>query len=171
MPPGPQVIEGGVNDPAPVPPPSSIHGSYHWSFERLLSIGLIPLTLAPFAAGAVSPVLDSILVFSIIVHSHIGFQSVLLLVNLVVALLIPTRACITDYFSTLKWPRLRKFFDWTLNIVTVLVAYAFYEFETNDVGLAEGIKRIWHAGSNDATIGKVELSGLGHDGKLKHLKD
>ena len=90
MPPGPQVIEGGVNDPAPVPPPSPIHGSYHWSFERLLSVGLIPLTLAPFAAGSVSPVLDSILVFSIIIHSHIGFQSVLL-VDSVNSMLIHTQ--------------------------------------------------------------------------------
>ena len=39
------------------------------------------------------------------------------------------------------------------------------------MGLAEGIKRVWHAGSsNDATIGNVDIDGLGHDGKLKHLK-
>ncbi len=56
-----------------------------------------------------------------------------------------------------------------MNICTVLVAIGFYEFETNDVGLTEAIKRIWHAGGNDATIGKVDVDGLGHDGKLKHL--
>ena len=58
------------------------------------------------------------------------------------------RACITDYFSTLKHPRLRKGFDWTLNIATVLVAYGFYEFETNDVGVTQAIKRIWTAGKD-----------------------
>jgi hypothetical protein len=57
-----------------------------------------------------------------------------------------------------------------LNIATVIVAIGFYEFETNDVGLTEAIKRIWHAGANDATIGKADISGLGHDGKLKNLK-
>jgi hypothetical protein len=58
-----------------------------------------------------------------------------------------------------------------LNIVTVIVAIGFYEFETNDVGVVEAIKRIWHAGSaNDATVGAADLSSLGHDGKLKHLK-
>lgn len=45
-----------------------------------------------------------------------------------------------------------------------------YEFETNDVGLTEAIKRVWHAGKNDATVGKADLSGLGNDGKLKNLK-
>lgn len=78
------------------------------------------------------------------------------------------RSCVTDYFSTIKHPKLRKFFDWALNIATLLVAWGFYEFETNDVGLTEGIKRIWHAGANDATI--EVASGLGHDGKLKNLK-
>ena len=34
LPPLPQVIRGGVNDPAPTPTPHPAHGSYHWSFER-----------------------------------------------------------------------------------------------------------------------------------------
>ena len=57
-----------------------------------------------------------------------------------------------------------------LNIATVLVAIGFYEFETNDVGITEAVKRVWHAGHNDATIGSADLSNLGHDGKMKHLK-
>jgi succinate dehydrogenase hydrophobic anchor subunit len=76
MPPGPQVISGGVNDPAPVPKPSPTHGSYHWTFERLLSVALVPLTIAPFAAGHINAALDAALVFTIILHSHIGFQYV-----------------------------------------------------------------------------------------------
>lgn len=74
LPPGPQVVEGTVNDPAPVPKPHATHGSYHWTFERLLSLGLVPLTIAPFAAGHVSPALDAIFVGTILLHSHIGFQ-------------------------------------------------------------------------------------------------
>jgi succinate dehydrogenase (ubiquinone) membrane anchor subunit len=34
LPPLPQVIRGGVNDPAPVPESHPSHGSYHWSMER-----------------------------------------------------------------------------------------------------------------------------------------
>lgn len=29
-----------------------------------------------------------------------------------------------------------------------VVGWGYYEFETNDVGLTEGIKRIWKAGAN-----------------------
>jgi succinate dehydrogenase (ubiquinone) membrane anchor subunit len=73
LPPGPQKIEGGVNDPAPVLPPHPTEGSYHWVFERLLCVGLIPLTVAPFAAGSLNPTLDALLCASILIHSHIGF--------------------------------------------------------------------------------------------------
>lgn len=76
LPAGPQIIKGGVNDPAPVPRPDPLHGSYHWTFERALSIALVPLTIAPFVAGTVSPYLDAALIFGIIVHSHAGFQFV-----------------------------------------------------------------------------------------------
>jgi hypothetical protein len=61
---------------------------------------------------------------------------------------------------------MRRAFMWLLNLATVVVAVGFYEFETNDVGVVETMKRIWHAGENDATIGKADPSGLGHDGKL-----
>jgi succinate dehydrogenase (ubiquinone) membrane anchor subunit len=74
LPPGPQVIDGTANDPAPVPPPSPTHGSYHWTFERALSVGLIPLTIAPFAAGSLNPALDAVLIATILLHSHLGFS-------------------------------------------------------------------------------------------------
>jgi succinate dehydrogenase (ubiquinone) membrane anchor subunit len=76
LPAGPQVIQGGVNDPAPIPKADPLHGSYHWTFERALSIALVPLTIAPFAAGSLSPVWDAALIFGIIIHSHAGFQYV-----------------------------------------------------------------------------------------------
>lgn len=57
--------------------------------------------------------------------------------------------------------------EYTLLLSTLLVSVGWYEFETNDVGLTEAIKRIWKAGAaNDATVGKVSEGKLGHDGKL-----
>ncbi|EXJ67199.1 succinate dehydrogenase (ubiquinone) membrane anchor subunit [Cladophialophora psammophila CBS 110553] len=153
LPPGPQVIQGGVNDPAPVPKPDPLHGSYHWTFERILSVALVPLTITPFAAGSVSPMLDAALIFGILIHSHAGFQSIII-----------------DYIPINRHPTARRAFMWLLNLATLVVAVGFYEFETNDVGVVEAMKRIWHAGENDATIGKADVSNLGHDGKLKHLK-
>lgn len=42
--------------------------------HRLISAGLIPLTIAPFAAGSLNPLMDASLCALIIIHSHIGFQ-------------------------------------------------------------------------------------------------
>jgi succinate dehydrogenase (ubiquinone) membrane anchor subunit len=117
-----------ANDAAPVPPPSPSHGSYHWTFERLISAGLIPLTIAPFAAGSLNPTTDAILCAAILIHSHIGFESIVI-----------------DYIPTKRLPKTRVLFWWGLRLATVVVGVGLYEFETNDVGVTEAIKRIWHA--------------------------
>ncbi|KAL2754972.1 hypothetical protein ACRALDRAFT_1064712 [Sodiomyces alcalophilus JCM 7366] len=128
LPPPPQVIQGGVNDPAPVPDPNPSHGSYHWTFERLLAGSLVPLTLTPFAAGSLNPTLDAILCAAILVHSHLGFQTI-----------------IVDYIPAKRFPKARKFSIWGLNLATALVGLGLYEFETNDVGVTEAIRRVWTA--------------------------
>ncbi|ODA78424.1 hypothetical protein RJ55_05805 [Drechmeria coniospora] len=128
LPPGPQRIEGGINDPAPVPEPNAAHGSYHWTFERLLAAGLVPLTIAPFASGSLNPAMDAVLCSAVLLHSHMGFQQ-----------------CIVDYVPKKKYPGLRKTTWWMLNAATVLVGVGLYGFETNDVGVTEAIKRVWKA--------------------------
>lgn len=128
LPPLPQVIKGTVNDPAPVPTPNPAHGSFHWKFERLLAAGLVPLTVAPFAAGSLNPVADALLCGSLLVHSHLGFQSIII-----------------DYIPTKRLPTARKIAWWGLNAATILAGVGIYEFETNDVGLTEAIKRVWKA--------------------------
>ncbi|KAF2785818.1 succinate dehydrogenase subunit D [Melanomma pulvis-pyrius CBS 109.77] len=128
LPPLPQTIEGTANDPTPVPTPEPVHGSYHWSFERIVSAGLIPLTIAPFAAGSLNPVTDSILCALLVIHSHIGFES-----------------CIVDYFPVKRIPLARKVAMWALRIGTLTLGVALYSFETNDVGITEAVTRIWHA--------------------------
>jgi len=124
----PQTIDGTVNEAQVIPPSEPSHGSYHWTFERLLSAGLIPLTIAPFAAGSLNPITDAILCGAILIHSHIGFESI-----------------IVDYLPTKRVPKTRALFWWGLRAGTVLVGVGLYEFETNDVGLTEAIKRIWTA--------------------------
>jgi len=128
LPPLPQKVEGTLNDPAPVPSPSPTHGSYHWTFERLIAAGLLPLTIAPFIGGSLNPLMDSILCATILVHSHIGFESMVI-----------------DYLPRKRVPKTRALFDWGLRLGTVLVGVGLYEFETNDVGVTEAIKRIWKA--------------------------
>jgi succinate dehydrogenase (ubiquinone) membrane anchor subunit len=128
LPPLPQKVIGTTNDPTPVPDPEPAHGSYHWTFERIVSAGLIPLTVAPFAAGSLNPTTDAILCALLVVHSHIGFES-----------------CIIDYFPKKRIPKLRTAAMWALRIGTVTLGIALYSFETNDVGITEAVYRLWHA--------------------------
>ena len=67
------VLRGTVNDATTFPPSSKVHGSYHWSFERLLSAALVPMTAAAFVTtGSNYPVLDGLLGLSLVMHSHFG---------------------------------------------------------------------------------------------------
>lgn len=56
-----------------------------------------------------------------------------------------SRSVIIDYIPTGRLPKTRKLFWWGLNLATLVVGVGLYEFETNDVGLAEGIRRVWKA--------------------------
>jgi succinate dehydrogenase (ubiquinone) membrane anchor subunit len=71
---------------------------------------------------------DAILCGAILIHSHIGFEAVII-----------------DYIPDKRLPKTRKAFNWALKLATVVVGVGLYEFETNDVGLTEAIKRIWKA--------------------------
>jgi succinate dehydrogenase (ubiquinone) membrane anchor subunit len=121
-------MEGTVNDPAPVPPRSPSHGSYHWIMERSVAAGLVPLTLAPFAAGSLNPYLDAALCALLLVHSHAGFQQIII-----------------DYIPKKEYPVSRRLFGWGLYAGTIVVGIGLYEFETTDVGITEAVKRIWKA--------------------------
>jgi succinate dehydrogenase (ubiquinone) membrane anchor subunit len=71
---------------------------------------------------------DAILCGAILIHSHIGFE-----------------AMVIDYIPDKRLPKIRLLFWWGLRAATILVGVGLYEFETNDVGLTEAIKRIWTA--------------------------
>ncbi|KAG1728905.1 SDHD, membrane anchor subunit of succinate dehydrogenase [Suillus lakei] len=128
-----QYVPGGrmaqVNDPTEFPPPSRTHGSYHWAFERLLAASLVPMTAAAFAtSGSSYPVFDGLLGLSLVMHSHIGFDS-----------------WIVDYVHNRKFPILGPIMTWTLRSATVGVLVGVYQFNTNDIGLTELITKVWTA--------------------------
>lgn len=93
-----------------------------------MSASLVPLTLTPFAAGSLNPSMDAVLMGLIVIHSHLGFQNIII-----------------DYLPKKRVPKSRKAAMWGLNLATALVALGLYEFETTDVGVTEAIKRVWHA--------------------------
>lgn len=130
----PQKCPNPVPAMAPIIGPSNGMSLFSHQFDltdpnkSLVSAVLIPVTIAPFAAGTMNPVLDATLCALIVVHSHIGFQSIII-----------------DYVPLRRVPRARKLFEWGLRAGSLVVAAGLYEYETNDVGLTEGIKALWHA--------------------------
>ncbi|KAG5644531.1 hypothetical protein DXG03_008185 [Asterophora parasitica] len=117
--PGGPVYKGTVNDPTTFPTPSRSHGSHHWAFERLLSAGLVPITAAAFVtSGSNYPIVDGLLGISLIVHSHIGFDALLV-----------------DYVHKRKFPILGPLSSWALRATTVGVLVGVYQFNTNDIGV------------------------------------
>ncbi|KAI0264323.1 mitochondrial inner membrane protein [Russula aff. rugulosa BPL654] len=117
--PGGPIYKGTVNEPTTFPLANKSNGSHHWTFERLLAAGLVPLTGAAFVtSGSFTPLLDGLLGISLIVHSHIGFDCVLV-----------------DYLHKRKFPMLGPF----------AVGVGVYQFNTNDIGLTELIRRVWTA--------------------------
>jgi len=127
--PGGPIYKGTANDPTTFPVPQRSVGSHHWTFERLLSAGLVPLTAAAFVtSGSPSPLLDGLIGISLVVHSHIGFDTILV-----------------DYLHKRKFPRLGPLITWTLRVTSVAVGVGVYQFNTNDIGLTELIRRVWTA--------------------------
>ncbi|KII90471.1 hypothetical protein PLICRDRAFT_533712 [Plicaturopsis crispa FD-325 SS-3] len=116
--PGGPIYKGTVNDPTTFPPPSKTHGSYHWAFERLLSAALVPLTAAAFVgSGSAWPVLDGLLGVGLVMHSHLGFDSLLV-----------------DYVHPRKFPVLGRASPWILRATTAVVLVGVYQVNTEDVG-------------------------------------
>ena len=88
--------------------------------------------------------MDAIFCATIIIHSHIGFEYVDLFMS-AGQMLIQARSVIIDYLPKKRVPKTRAVAWWGLRAGTIVVAIGLYEFETNDVGLTEAIKRIWMA--------------------------
>ena len=101
-----------------------MHGSNHWSFERLISIA----SLGTVGAAFVYPhaMVDFLLGFIVPVHCHIGFGAI-----------------ITDYLPARKFPVIYRLSRGILYASTALTMYGLYKYNTEDVGIIEGIKAIW----------------------------
>lgn len=55
------------------------------------------------------------------------------------------RAAIIDYFRPWRVPKFHSLCNWLLRAFTLTTAVGLYEFETNDVGITEALRRIWNA--------------------------
>lgn len=121
-------IVGTVNDAVVAPPVEKSHGSYHWSFEKLVVLGLVPLAVAPFAGASLSPVLDASFSTLILLHSHLGLES-----------------CIVDYIPKRVYGPFHNVAVGALWAGTAVALYGIYELETNDIGLSAAVGKVWNA--------------------------
>ncbi|RUS32996.1 CybS-domain-containing protein [Jimgerdemannia flammicorona] len=138
------------------PTPDPVQGSYLWTFERSLSIALVPLTAAQIVVGA-HPLTDALLGVVLPLHCHLGMDAVI--TDLVQCInywfasptgpLCATRCvsfqCPTDYLPERRNARLHKVASWGMRLATVGVLIGCYNINTEDVGMTELIKKVWSA--------------------------
>lgn len=106
-------------------PVDKLHGSYHWTYERALSVaslGLVgsafafyPNKLVDFALGLVLPL-----------HSHLGFSAI-----------------ITDYLPQRKFPKVYPMAMGALYGLTGACLYGLYALNTEGPGLCEFVANVW----------------------------
>lgn len=124
----PGYIKGTVNDAQPVPKADRFHGSYHWTYERIITVGLVPLTVWPFITGSLPPMADTALGVLLVAHCQSGFGS-----------------CITDYIPKRRFPKLHPASFYLLYAGSAVALYGIYRLETEEEGLVGAAKALWEA--------------------------
>lgn len=118
-------IVGTVNDAYRPPAPNHYHGSHHWTYERLLAMGLVPLTAAPFL-GVTHPIVDTTFCLSVLFHSHCGFKS-----------------CIIDYIPERVYGVWHRHASRLLTFGSFVSMYGIYVIETEANGIFPLIRSLW----------------------------
>lgn len=129
-PPPPGGVVGGVNDAYKPPEPDHFHGSYHWDYERITAVSLLPLTTIPLylslSGGIVPPLLDASLCVMLLLHVQQGLMS-----------------CIIDYIPKRKFGIWHDFARYLLYGGSALGLYGVYDLETSNSGLIDLIGSLW----------------------------
>ncbi|MCP8718477.1 MAG: CybS family protein, partial [Asgard group archaeon] len=124
----PGYIVGTVNDAYKPPSPVYYEGSYHWTYERIIAITMLPLVMTPFAAGVEYPMIDSIFSTLLLFHCHAGIKS-----------------CIIDYIPKRVYGFWYGAASKVLTFGTFVAMYGIYVLETSSNGLFDLVKAIWSA--------------------------
>ncbi|CUM67895.1 uncharacterized protein PRCAT00005606001 [Priceomyces carsonii] len=126
LPQPPGNIIGTVNDAYISPTPNYFEGGYHWTYERAITICMVPLALTPFVAGVDHPMVDSIFSVLLLFHCHAGFKS-----------------CIIDYVPKRVYGFWYGFATKLLTFGTFISIYGVYVLETSSNGLFSLIQGIF----------------------------
>lgn len=121
----PGFIVGTVNDAYVPPPPHKLEGSLHWTSERIVTIGMLPLVLSPLITGG-STMVDSSMSALLLYHCFAGFQS-----------------CIIDYIPKRVYGVYHTYAMYLLTLGTGLAGYGVYQIETKEGGVSQIISKLW----------------------------
>lgn len=138
IPPPPGGVNGTISDDIPKPEPNWFEGSYHWDYERITAISLVPLTMVPLY-GALSsttvtfPILDALLASSLLIHSYLGLTS-----------------CIIDYIPKRKFGLWHNIAKYALALGSSISLYGIYVLETENNGLVDLVGSLWDSEKSDS---------------------
>ncbi|GMM29774.1 succinate dehydrogenase membrane anchor subunit [Martiniozyma asiatica (nom. inval.)] len=122
-------IVGTVNDAFVPPPAAPLHGSKHWTFERIVVLGMAPLMTVPLITGESSMLLDSAMSSLLLYHCYAGFQS-----------------CIIDYIPKRVYGSIHDAVMWLLLLGTGVCGYGIYKIENEEKeGVWGVLKKLWRA--------------------------
>ncbi|PVH22013.1 hypothetical protein CXQ85_004679 [Candidozyma haemuli] len=121
-------IVGTVNDAYKFPEPDHYHGSNHWTYDRILAMGLVPLTAFPFVMGVNFPMMDTAFCLTVLLHSYAGFKS-----------------CIIDYIPERIYGFWHRAAMKLLGFGTFVSLYGIYILETTENGLFDFVSTLYGA--------------------------
>lgn len=108
-------------------PVDKLHGSYHWTYERALSVASLGLVSGAFAFYP-NKLVDFALGLVLPLHSHLGFSAI-----------------ITDYLPKRKFPVVYPVAMGALYGMTAITMYGLYALNTEGPGLCEFVANVWTA--------------------------
>ena len=121
-------VTGTVNDAYQHGMIDTYAGSAHWTYERLISVALIPLASLPLFQSPVNPILDAAFGVLLLFHCHMGFLS-----------------CITDYIPERVYGVWNKIARRLLSLGTFVGMYGVYVIETESNVIFDLVQQLWLA--------------------------
>ncbi|KAK6462050.1 membrane anchor subunit of succinate dehydrogenase [Scheffersomyces coipomensis] len=121
-------VVGTVNDAYVAPPARFSEGGYHWAYEKIVTLSMIPTMMVPFIFGPEYPMIDYIFSVLLLFHCHAGFKS-----------------CIIDYIPQRVFGIWHKIASGVLTMGSAVSLYGIYLLETSGNGIFELVRNLFLA--------------------------
>ncbi|EDO16868.1 hypothetical protein Kpol_1024p21 [Vanderwaltozyma polyspora DSM 70294] len=118
LPQAPGGVRGDVNEAYVPPKADKMHGSYHWDFERIVAVSIIPLVTIPTLGLSSMPLhstIDAVLCVTAMSHFFLEFQS-----------------CITDYVQKRVYGKIQNYAMYLLYGGSLLSLIGIYNLQSEE---------------------------------------